>query len=180
MNLSEHEVFVDCGAYNGDTVMKFIKNAGKYKYIYAFEPSPLQYELTEMCLAFAKVSDIEVYNFGLWDKEDKLKFKINSPADGGLSDDGDIIVPVTSLDSTLYDKAHHPTIIKMDIEGAELKALQGAHRVIERDRPKLAISIYHEPDDPWVIPHWIKSNFPDYKIYMRQHQNINETVCYAI
>jgi FkbM family methyltransferase len=180
INLSEQEVFVDCGAYDGDTVMKFVKLAGKYRYIYAFEPSPMQYELAEMRLAFDKVSNCEIFKLGLYDKEDKLRFKLNTPADGELSKDGEIIVPVTSLDIALYDKPHHPTFIKMDIEGAELKALHGAHRIIERDRPKLAISIYHEPEDPWAIHCWIKSNFPEYKIYMRQHQSINETVCYAV
>lgn len=69
----------------------------------------------------------------------------------------------------------------MDVEGAELIALKGAEQTIKKYKPKLAISIYHKPNDLWEIPLLIKSWVPEYKIYIR-HYNVvsSETIMYAI
>ena len=73
------------------------------------------------------------------------------------------------------------TFIKMDIEGAELKALKGAKNIILRDKPKLAISIYHKPEDIVEIPLFIKELVPEYKLYIRHYSNDSiETVLYAV
>lgn len=72
------------------------------------------------------------------------------------------------------------TFIKMDIEGAEMEALEGAQKTIERCKPKLAISIYHKEDDLWEIPYYILKKYPWYKIYIRHYAlTTNETVMYA-
>mgnify|MGYP002517000463 FL=1 len=72
------------------------------------------------------------------------------------------------------------TFIKMDIEGAEMEALEGAKRTIKKNRPKLAISIYHKEDDLWEIPYYVLSRYPWSKIYMRHYSlTTNETVLYA-
>jgi len=69
----------------------------------------------------------------------------------------------------------------MDIEGAEFKALKGSENIILKQKPKLAICIYHTPTDLWELPLYIKKLLPDYKIYIRQNTNeIVDTVCYAI
>ena len=69
----------------------------------------------------------------------------------------------------------------MDVEGAELESLKGAQKVIQRDKPKLAICIYHKPEDMVEIPLYIKELIPEYKLYIRHHSNyIFETVLYAI
>ena len=73
------------------------------------------------------------------------------------------------------------TFLKMDIEGSELAALRGAERIIREQRPKLAICVYHKPEDLREIPSLLLSYHPDYKLYLR-HYSINETetVLYAI
>lgn len=69
----------------------------------------------------------------------------------------------------------------MDIEGSELEALKGAVHTIQRDKPKLAICIYHKPEDMTEIPLYIKSLVPEYKLYVRHHSNCcTETVLYAV
>ena len=69
----------------------------------------------------------------------------------------------------------------MDIEGFELNALEGAKDTIKKYRPKLAICLYHKPQDLWEIPLFIKSIDSNYKIFIRHHTDLlNETVCYAI
>ena len=73
------------------------------------------------------------------------------------------------------------TFIKLDIEGSELEALRGAEKIIRRDKPRLAISIYHKPQDYFEIPLYIKELVPEYKLYIRHHKfNKNDTVVYAI
>jgi hypothetical protein len=69
----------------------------------------------------------------------------------------------------------------MDVQGVELKALNGAVKTIMRDRPKLAICVYHKPEDLFKIPKYIKNLVPEYKLYMRHHAwSLIETVLYAV
>ena len=69
----------------------------------------------------------------------------------------------------------------MDIEGAEMPALQGGKELISNNYPVLAICIYHKPDDFWVIPQYIKKNWNNYKLYVRHHTDLmTETVLYAV
>lgn len=69
----------------------------------------------------------------------------------------------------------------MDIEGAELEALYGAKRIISEQRPKLAISIYHRPEDIVELSHLIMKYNDSYKFYLRHHSIVSwDTVLYAI
>ena len=73
------------------------------------------------------------------------------------------------------------TFIKMDIEGAELEALRGAESIIRKQRPKLAICVYHKPEDIWTIPMYILSLQNDYRLFLRHYSfGDTETVLYAI
>ena len=180
IKLSEDEVFVDCGAQDGGTSLEFIRRAGRYNYIYSFEPDPWQFILTKMILESRHIENCEVYNYGVCNHTGELAFSSIDLGRSKLVRDGEVNVPVTTLDALLYNKPKHPTFIKMDIEGAELEALEGARKLIERDHPKLVISVYHGKVHLYEIPCWIKTNFPDYKVYLRQHLNVGETVCYAV
>ena len=72
------------------------------------------------------------------------------------------------------------TYVKMDIEGAELDALHGMEKMIKRDKPKLAISIYHKPEDFWEIPLFIYKMVPEYNFILRHHHHrMHETILYA-
>jgi hypothetical protein len=69
----------------------------------------------------------------------------------------------------------------MDIEGSEPQALSGAEEIIKKQKPKLAISVYHKLEHLWEIPLYLKHIVPEYKIYLRHHSPLEyETVCYAI
>ncbi len=68
----------------------------------------------------------------------------------------------------------------MDVEGAELKSLIGAKNTIIKNKPRLAICVYHKPEDICEIPEYILSLVPEYKFYLRHYSSINwETVLYA-
>jgi hypothetical protein len=70
----------------------------------------------------------------------------------------------------------------MDIEGAELDALKGAEETIKRDKPKLAICIYHKDSDFVETPEYIHEFVPEYRLYVRHHgrTSARETVLYAV
>ena len=68
----------------------------------------------------------------------------------------------------------------MDIEGSEIKALEGAKNTISKYKPNLAICIYHKTDDLWKIPDLIHKMVPEYQLYIRHHSCIfYDTVLYA-
>lgn len=73
------------------------------------------------------------------------------------------------------------SFIKMDLEGMEMAALKGADALIRKQKPKLAICLYHKISDFWNIPEYMLEMNPEYRLYIRQHTpHWPETVCYAI
>jgi len=184
IELSQQEVFIDGGAYNGDTVGEFIKQtSGKFKKIYSFEPDDESYsELVKNVRDIKDIKDIIPMPYGLWNKKDILKFQKGLTPEGNRildSNYGSIDIPVISIDEAI--KEDIPTFIKMDIEGAELKALEGAEKTIVKNKPKLAICVYHKPLDIIDIPLYIKQLVPEYKLYLRHYSNSHlDTILYAI
>jgi FkbM family methyltransferase len=187
--LAENEVFVDGGFFTGDTTEEFIRQtSGKYKHIYGFEPDKHSREkATENLKSFA---DIDIIEKGLYSEETHLNFAStegNSRASGGniVEADGDNVlsIPVTSIDQFFKNKPinEYPTFIKMDIEGTEKAALLGAENVIRQAKPKLAICVYHKPEDIYELTQLIYKFNPDYKFTLRHYANYFwETVLYAV
>ena len=174
------EVFIDAGAYDGDSIDDFVVwSKGEYKKIYAFEPdSKIVGKLRNNLYKYG--DKVEFYQAGVWDKD---SFVYLCETDGKYS--GKIVeeknstvrIETKSLDSTVKDRV---TFIKMDIEGSEMKALEGAKSMILKDRPKLAICIYHKLNDLWEIPFWIHELVPEYKMYIRHHGiRCYSTILYA-
>jgi len=170
------EVLVDGGSYVGDTVKQFIKfTENKYKKIYAFEPNKYIYSgLKEL---YNKEDRIVTYNKGIAEKEDTLYFSDDGTA-SRINSNGALKIETIALDKIIDENV---TFIKLDIEGSEIEGLDGARNIIIKDKPKLAICIYHKIDDLWKIPLYIKEIVPEYKIYIRHHRKDSEceTVCYA-
>ncbi len=166
------ERFVDCGGFTGDTVSSYYRyNNGK---IISFEPDPKNLQKLNKT---AKNKDVLVYPMGVFDETKILKFK-SSGSGGSLCEEGDILVPVTSLDETIYN--FRPDYIKMDIEGAEIEAIKGAKNIIKDFSPNLAISLYHRASDLWKIPLLIKEINPNYEFKIRCHAHMClETVLYC-
>lgn len=122
---------------------------------------------------------IELVPYGMWFEKGKIGFA-NSGATGSKIDvQAAETITVDTIDNVCA--AEKVTFIKMDIEGAEQSALQGAVNIIKRDKPRLAICIYHSLEDLYAIPFWIKAMVPEYKLYLRHHSdNAAETVIYAM
>lgn len=178
----ESEIFIDCGPFDGNDELKFKKTCnGKYKKIIAFEPDE---ENFIMCKEFYKennIENVEIINKGVWNKKDILFFKSNLDNLSYISEediDGIINVDVVSIDEVMNNE--EVTLIKMDIEGAEMKALEGAKETIKNKKPKLAICIYHKAEDVLEIPSYLKDLVPEYKFAIRHYTLFEaETVLYA-
>lgn len=180
MILSENEVFVDCGMFTADTAELFFKHTdNKYTHYYGFEPDEQNLKIAREFLS--NQPNITTIGKGLWSTETRLKFQNGDLIGSMVCEEGESSIQVTSLDGYFADKPHVPTIIKMDIEGSELEALKGAEGIIRKYKPRLAICIYHKPEDMYTLPDIIKSFRNDYIFYLRQYSDtFCDTVLYAI
>lgn len=176
----DDELFVDCGAYDGKSVVDFIfYTKGKYQKIFAYEPDIVNFSLCRRNLA--DLHNVFLFNCGLADSEGDFWFDgrgtQSSKFVDSKSDDSLIKVHTVKLDSLIDEPV---SLIKMDIEGAEYSAIQGASEVIRKYKPKLAISVYHNDDDLVRIPLLLRALVPDYKFYLRHHTTTYvDTVLYA-
>ena len=171
-------VYIDGGAYDGDTVRKYIsKSHGQFARIIAFEPDPDTYG--RLTRNFADEPRVEPVRMGLYREKSVLRFSSAASRASLLHEEGDIEVPVTSIDEHL--NGDPVTFIKMNIEGAELAALQGAANSIRAYRPTMAISAYHAPSHLWQVAKVILEIYPGYQLYLRQQDGGSvETVLYAL
>jgi len=169
--------FIDCGAFTGDTIESLNNNIDKKSMIISFEPNPENLKVLQKNIKKIPDIDIVVIPMGVYSKTEILKLSL-SGSSSTISDDGDIFIPVTSLDESVYN--FKPNYIKMDIEGAEKEAIIGAKNIIKDFTPNLAISIYHKPEDLWELPLLIRNINPNYDFYIRTHSHIGiETVLYC-
>lgn len=176
------EVFVDCGAYDGDTVRDFLHWCqGDFERVYALEPDPLNVKNLQVSvsgLPESSAGKIKVLPFAVGSKREVVSFQTTGTASARIGE-GDIQVQVVSLDEILAGEK--PTYIKMDIEGFEPDALLGAKNAIERHRPRLAVCIYHELNHFWRLPLMMKQLCPEYSFFLRVHGEQGwDWVCYAI
>lgn len=191
--LGETEVFIDCGSYIGETLENF-KKFTKDRFLKAYE-----FELDEK--NFGKLTKnnatednrVVLINKGVGDREETIEyaqFDNRGGSCGFAFAEHDVklgahlaLSEIRSLDSLISEGVikEKVTFVKMDIEGAEMQALKGMANMIRRDMPKLAICIYHRPQDMWEIPLYIRSIAPDYRLIIRHHDHAdNETVLYAV
>jgi len=178
------ETFVDCGVFDGDTSFNFARWCrGNYRKIFAFEADEDNYNVCKANLS--KLSDVVLYNLGVWDSEEVLRFNNTSTGFSSIHEDSTafenykvVEIKTCALDNFLKDE--EITFIKMDIEGAELKALQGAATIISQYKPKIAICVYHKPEDIWEIPDLLLKLNPEYNFRLRHYRmSAYETVLYA-
>jgi len=180
INLSKNEVFIDGGAFNGDTLISFLKNVDNKFYEYhAFEPDKKNFNDLKSFVEKKGFKNVFVYNEGLGLIDKLVKFNSDGLMSARVTETGDDIINIKALDSYL-DKIK-PTFIKLDIEGSERDALLGMKKSINLCKPKLAVSVYHKPDDLWRLLILLHRLNNDYKLYLRHYtKTFHETVCYVV
>jgi FkbM family methyltransferase len=161
------DVALDCGANVGVWTRTALNHGARL--VVAFEPAPENIESYRRNfreeIAAGKVILVPK---GVWDKEDVLTLKrdaTNSAADSFVmqAGAGDVQAPLTTIDRVISElKIDHVDYIKMDIEGAEKRALAGARETIRKFHPHLSIATEHLPDDPIAIPRTVKAIWDGY------------------
>lgn len=178
----QNEVFVDCGAYDGQSSYSFMKWCNnQFKNIYMFEPDISNIEkLYQKMKELYTDKKIKIINKATWNSTGKLSFCQSGTEASKISvEDGTALIQTTTLDEELHNEI--VTFVKMDIEGAELETLEGSHSIIVNQTPTLAISIYHKMDDIFSIPELLLEYNDNYTFYLR-HYSLErwDTVLYAL
>lgn len=175
-------ILIDAGACRGE-LLQTIKNVHlDCEKCYCFEIDKVNYKaLSEQAQSAEENIQQVCLNKGLWSESKKLYFEEGKDSASGkiVSYETDYVIDAVSIDD--YFGEEKCNYIKMDIEGAELPALRGGICLIKRERPILAISIYHSLEDFWKIPKYLMAELDNYRYYVRHHSLIfGETVLYGV
>lgn len=181
--LDKNEVFVDCGAFIGDSFQNYCYYNTPPGCAYLFEPDSRNIKKINTLIKNMSIdTKVKIIEKGVYSQTGKMYFHQDlSGAGSGLTyspSKDDVSIEVTSIDDSIDDEV---TFIKMDIEGSEMAAVEGAKNHIADSYPKLAICLYHKPSDLWEIPLKIHKLFPQYNNYvLRHHKKIAaETIIYV-
>ncbi|PPC81865.1 MAG: FkbM family methyltransferase [Methylotenera sp.] len=174
--MGKKEHFVDAGAHRGTVISKLLGVTGwEYASIHAFEPDRGNFTALQHLSPFP-LERFFVHNCAVSNKQETLRFSETGTMGSHVSDAGGVTVPCVKLDDTV----EQATFIKMDVEGFETKAIEGAATLIATQRPRLAIASYHYAPDLLDIVAKLQSIAPDYHLYLRHHFGyFYDTILYA-
>lgn len=176
LELKKGEVFLDAGGFDGDTTELFCNKNPDYSRVFLFEPEGSNLEKAKTRLK--KFQNIDFIPLGVSNKKETLRFNADKGSASAITSSGNVEIQVTTIDQLIDSTI---SFIKMDLEGWELKALEGSKKHILRDHPKLAIAVYHHPSHFWKIYGYIYSLRKDYKIFLRHYtEGWTETIMYFV
>ncbi len=183
ISFRDDEVFVDCGAFDGDVIKTFLQSRGdKFKSIVALEPDPENFRSLQKHVSTLDEQikrKISLRGVAVAAQAGKLPFDSTGTVASSAGISGTAEVDGVPLSEILLD--HEPSFIKMDIEGAELDALSGARSLIEKGSAVWAVCVYHRQADLWEIPLFINSISDKYRLFLRRYaEECWESICYAI
>lgn len=185
------EVVLEGGMFNGLNTIVFKKLFKNLKKIYAFELIYDKVKNKSIAHIIDSLEELEIIPLALWDRKEKLVFTENvaAPYSSGINpplnkngSEQNFTVDAISIDEYVSENnIEKVDFIKMDIEGAEMKALKGAEQTLIKHRPQLAISIYHSNNDMQDIPIYLHNILKNYIFKIGQYSPDNdETILYAI
>jgi FkbM family methyltransferase len=150
--LKNGDVVIDAGAFNGILMSVFALQVGPSGLVLAFEPDAINQRKTLRNWELnGRPAHVEIIPAGLWDCETEIEFCERGALGSSAFWDGPggkkVKIHTTTLDQVVADrKLEHVDFVKMNIEGAEIKALEGAKNTIRQFRPHFAISSDHFVD----------------------------------
>ena len=172
----EKEHFVDLGAYNGDTIRELLSYTnGTYASITALEPDRKTFKKLKKYVEQAELDRIQLVNAGAWKEPGEMLFagkagrnSVLTPVMNEVSHDKHTVtIPVESVDHVLDGRPC--TLLKLDVEGAERMALEGARHTIQTWRPRISLSAYHRSEDLYELPLLLYEMCPDVRLGMLHH-----------
>jgi len=167
---------IDCGAFTGVAIHKFLKRGYEIDSFIAFEPDPNNFG-TLVSRDFPIKRQISL-PLGTWSTTRKMSFEVDSSMASCLSETGDTMIQCVAVDDILNGEAVN--LVKMDVEGAEIETLIGMNKLIRKQKPYLLISAYHAPDHLYAIINLVASWNLDYNFFLRVHEyNTFGVVVYA-
>jgi FkbM family methyltransferase len=177
------DIVIDGGACWGDTAVRFAHEVGEDGKVFSFEISDENTRIlnTNLELNPNQKDRVKLVNNALSDRSGNLVRFHDASVASTLSEDGRAVAETITIDEFLRaETGGRADFIKMDIEGAETDALKGAQHTLSEEAPKLAISVYHRPEDLHVIPTLIRDINPAYQLALRHHTATPyETVLYC-
>jgi FkbM family methyltransferase len=183
VGLKTDERFVDCGAFDGDTLHDFLTaSGGQFETYWGLEPDPANFAKLQSLtntLDRSVTDRIKLFPIAASDRKEKLRFAAGASPSSTLDPAGDLEVQGERLDSLLSQM--RPSFIKMDIEGAEPSALAGCAGLLSAARPILAVSAYHLQEHLWELPLYLAERLHRYSFFLRPHDLEGwDLVLYAI
>jgi FkbM family methyltransferase len=177
--------FVDCGAFDGDTVRRFVERQhGRFGEVYAFEPDAENFRrLSEYAATLGDEARRRVHLFhaAVGARRGRLRFDSNAGMASALSKSGNEVVDVLAIGEVVFTRGTEPLFLKFDVEGAEADALEGAAELIALPHTYTAVCVYHRPDDLWSLPLRLNKLAPNHRLYLRtQGEDGMDVVCYAV
>lgn len=168
LRLGNSEVYVDLGAYNGDTIDEFLHYCGgSYRKIIAFEPNSKNFaKLQSHC---ENLKNIDLWQLGAYNRNTILTFNNKAGRNSAIAETGSA-TRVACVDSILCGMA--ASYVKADVEGADFETLLGMKNTLQNFKPKLNFAAYHRFEDIFRLPILINRLNPEYKIYLRHHPYI--------
>ncbi|MGB8266571.1 MAG: FkbM family methyltransferase [Candidatus Velthaea sp.] len=174
------DFLIEGGACTGDTAAVFSRSVGPGGRVYAFDPVQDHIDVCRANFSRPGYENVDILPYGLGDRTiECAPIRLDTYSPGFRS--AAHAVPLAKIDDFVANgRIERIDFIKLDIEGSEMAALRGAEQSIRRFRPKLAISVYHNPNDYFEIAQYIDSLGLGYKLYL-DHYTIwdEETVLYA-
>lgn len=178
LDLRPGDWFVDAGGFDGATTVDFFTHCPQAGGAWFFEPSPSNMALARERLPAELQARMRFMPVGLADRACTLRFDSRAGSASMVREDGDLVLPMDTLDALVDTPVH---LIKMDLEGGELAALQGARRHIAEDHPTLAIACYHAAADLRRIVRFVLGVRADYDLRLRHYtEGWSETVLFFL
>lgn len=158
---------IDCGAFIGDTTLMLNKEFSPCK-IVAIEPDSKNYNNLLKNISINNLTNILPLQVGLSDENGELFIGLESSGVQLFKDpvkENSVKVKVYTIDELVKERGlENIKLIKMDIEGYEFSALNGAIETLRKFKPTLIISVYHRGKDFFEIPQLINKIIPEYKL----------------
>lgn len=165
-------IYVDVGAYNGDTVREFLKFSGKNIKVTTFEPDQRTYKKLTAFSGTLAETDITCYNAAAWCEDTELTFYSrsgrNSSKEKNNHTNKESVIKAMRVDSVV-DNAD---FIKVDAEGSELQVIEGMKKLIATSLPSMNIAAYHRTEDYLTIPEKVFEITDKYNLYFRHFKYI--------